>query len=215
MKRNRIKGLLLAMGIVLNTGCAEHSAQERSTDRVKDQEIVASVDGEPIRYGEFALMMMRERSKAVQYFYDKYKAEDSTRYWTTRFGKEIPIEWLKSAALDEARRIKVQQMIARDEGIVQRIDYSDFRNGWIEENERRRKAADKKMILYGPLQYDENTYYDYVFSNMVFQVKEKQRESSGLTVEEGEKRYEKLVDRRLGAVTEVIERDVYDRIKTP
>ncbi|MCD9026108.1 hypothetical protein [Cohnella silvisoli] len=215
MNRKRRIGMMLLIVMTFTSGCTVKAENERSSDRTNVLEIVASVNGEPIRYGEFAMIMERKRSEAVRYFYDKYGAEDIAEYWTTAFGKETPIEWLKSAALDETARIKVQQIIARDEGVVKRIDYSDFRNDWIQENELRHKAEEKKELIYGPLQYDENVYYEYVFSNTVLQVKEKLRKRSNTSVGEGERLYQELLERKLSSATDVIQRDVYDRIQNP
>ncbi|BBH22307.1 hypothetical protein Back11_36520 [Paenibacillus baekrokdamisoli] len=215
MNWRRLIGLLFLILIAFTAGCAAHVEHESSSAKANIQEIVATVNGEPIRYGELEILMLRQRSDVIQYFYDKYNAEDSTQYWTTAFGKERPIDRLKSAALAEAKKIKIQQIIARNEGVVQRIDYSDFRNDWIQENDRRKRAAAQKQMIYGPLQYDENTYYEYLFSNMVLQVKEKQRKHANISVKEGERLYGELLERKLIAASEVIQRDVYDRILNP
>ncbi|MGO4179944.1 hypothetical protein AB4Z17_02085 [Paenibacillus sp. TAF43_2] len=211
----RFIGLLLFLAVLFLASCSENTVAETDLSNINVQEIVATVNGEPIRYGELSIMMQRKRSDAVRYFYDNYQAEDSANYWTTIYGKEKPMDWLKAAALDEAVQIKMQQIIAKNEGIVQRIDYIDFRENWVLENNRRKKAAEQKQLIYGPLQYEENAYYEYVFSNMVLQYKEKQRERSGLTVDEAERLYKGQLEQKLSTAVEVIEHAVYDRIQNP
>ncbi|MGO4347434.1 hypothetical protein AB4Z45_18265 [Paenibacillus sp. MCAF9] len=211
----RFIGLLLFLAVLFLVSCSENTVAETDLSNINVQEIVATVNGEPIRYGELSIMMQRKRSDAVRYFYDNYQAEDSANYWTTIYGKEKPMDWLKAAALDEAVQIKMQQIIAKNEGIVQRIDYIDFRENWVLENNRRKKAAEQKQLIYGPLQYEENAYYEYVFSNMVLQYKEKQRERSGLTVDEAERLYKGQLEQKLSTAVEVIVHAVYDHIQNP
>jgi len=215
MVAKRFISLLLFLAVLVLASCSENTVDETDTANVNIQEIVATVNGEPIRYGELSIMMQRKRSDAVRYFYDNYQAEDSANYWTTIYGKEKPMDWLKAAALNEAVQIKMQQIIAKNAGIVQRIDYIDFREDWMLENNRRKKAAEQKQLIYGPLQYEENAYYEYVFSNMVLQYKEKQRERSGLTVDEAERLYKEQLEQKLSTAVKAIEHAVYDRIQNP
>ncbi|WP_141505496.1 hypothetical protein [Paenibacillus luteus] len=216
MIKKRLGVIFACLLAAILGGCAVHhdGGKESIASNVHADEIVAKVNGEPIRLGELALLMARKRSETIRYFFDTYQAEDSAEYWTTDYEGERPIDWLKAAALEEAVRIKVQQIIAKDEGIVERIDYTAFREDWQKENERRLKAAEKKELLYGPLQYEENTYYDYLFSNMVLQYKEMLRERDGLSVAEGERRYEEQVTKGLGSAAKATEWEVYNRIET-
>jgi len=190
------------------------SDSDKGKSSVGIEEIVATVDNEPIRYGELLLLMNRKRSEAIRYFYDRYQAEDHGDYWTTDYGGEKPIEWLKAAALEDVIQIKVQHMMAKDEGIIEHIDYIDFRNDWLAENKRREQAHKTKELIYGPRQYEEIVYYEYVLSNIVLKMKDKQRQQHGLTVEEGERKYEEMLRQKLNSVSRTINQEVYDRIQT-
>jgi len=183
-------GILVVVSLIV----LRHAAG--SATGVKDDEVVAAVDGEPITYGELRMHMERERSRVVQYFYEKYGATDRKNYWYAEFGGERPIDKLISAAMEQVYAVKIQQMLARELGVVERIDYPFFRLAWQQENERRSRAVARKEVVYGPVRYDESGYYAYLFNNMVIRTKEAMFKS-------GE--YEPLPEAKRGVASEYVD----------
>jgi len=134
---------------------------------------VAKVNGEPISVRLFERGMVRNRASAYQYFRQKYGAEDSADFWTTPYDGEAPLEWIKQKTLDECVRIKVEQVFARDHGVIADAGYGAFLASLERENERRRQALAAGEPIYGPQQYTEDTYFTYFFTNMVLELKKR------------------------------------------
>ena len=78
---------------------------------------------------------------------------------------------LKKKTLDTIAQIKVQQILAKKWGIIRDIRYQEFLKLLVSENKRRAEARSNNKVIYGPVQYSEDVYYNYLFSNMVNQLK--------------------------------------------
>ena len=78
---------------------------------------------------------------------------------------------MKKKALDECIRIKIQQILASENGIIQDISYEIFLKNLQLENKRRKNASESKQVIYGPKEMTELTYFNYVFSNMIIRLK--------------------------------------------
>lgn len=138
---------------------------------------VAKVTGEPIQKKEFLRQLNLERTTTFEYFKQKYNAEINENFWNTDFKGEVPINYARDKALTECINTKMQQIIAKKYGIVDDITYSKFLKDLLEENMRRENSVKNNQIIYGPKKYDENSYYIYVFSNLILKLKEKLAES--------------------------------------
>ncbi|WP_251563206.1 peptidylprolyl isomerase [Paenibacillus pasadenensis] len=134
---------------------------------------VVTINNTPIGTEEFQLFLDQQRSDTVGYFKEKYGAVDSPDFWTTAFGDEVPIEKAKQLALDALTSVKIQQLLAKQEGLVQELDYPAFLQQLAKENKRRETAVQQKKVIYGPVQYDAWSYYNYLFSNLVNDLKSK------------------------------------------
>lgn len=110
---------------------------------------VATVNGEPVETREF--LMVAQRSRYLN----------------------LTLSELKEKALQECVRIKVQQKLGIDNGLMTSAAYTDFLKSFDEENQRRREAMNAGKVVYGPEQYTEDAYYSVSFSDMVYKLKEK------------------------------------------
>jgi parvulin-like peptidyl-prolyl isomerase len=135
--------------------------------------IVATVDKEPIAVAEWKRQIQLKRAETVRYFRTKYGETEEAALWAKSYDGERPLEVLKSDALDAAVRIKLQQMLARKNGLIRDLSYRSFESDLQHENERRAAALKNKQVIYGPTQYTEDAYFEYEFSNMVARLKEK------------------------------------------
>lgn len=156
---------------------------------------VARVDGEPISVRLFERQVAANRARAFAHFRQRYDAEDGPGFWTTSHGGETPLDWVKKRALEESVRIKLEQMLAREMGVVEDIGYAAFLESWDRENERRRKALAAGEPIYGPTEYGEDTYFSYVFSNTVIELKRRLgRKELAATEEELRAHYREVKD---------------------
>ncbi|SFL73075.1 hypothetical protein SAMN03159341_10941 [Paenibacillus sp. 1_12] len=132
---------------------------------------VAYINGAAIDEREFHLFLAQVKALVSGYFQQKYDANDSPSFWTTSFQGEVPFEKAKQLALERMKRVKVQQLLAQQYGLLEDPDYSSFLDKWAKENQRRKEAVNNHRVIYGPQQYDEWGYYTYVYSTMVNQLK--------------------------------------------
>ncbi|MBW5445710.1 hypothetical protein GE107_06475 [Cohnella sp. CFH 77786] len=166
------KKACFALGMILLVGSAVWMAlRPAGTDGNPGERVIAYVNQEPIEVREFALFLDRAKANVFSYFHRKYGAEDSPSFWTSNFAGEVPLELAKRAAMEELAAVKVQQLMAREYGVLEDIGYGAFLENLSRENERRKQAARNGQAIYGPLQYDESGYYRYVYSNAVIELK--------------------------------------------
>lgn len=64
-------------------------------------------------------------------------------------------------------RLKVQQIAAMREGVIQNISYDRTLQKREKENQEREAAVRSGKVIYGPVQYGEEEYFQYTFSNML------------------------------------------------
>lgn len=152
---------LLVLALFLGSGyfICQYSSQSNPT--------VATLDGNPISLKEIRMRSGAKQAEVVNYFNEKYKAEYDKNFWHKSFGGEIPIEVLRKRCLKDAVRDNVQLIYAKDQGMVKDIGYDAFLHVLKSENERRKKAVEKKEPVYGPIAYDEAGYYVIWLSNLV------------------------------------------------
>jgi hypothetical protein len=138
---------------------------------IDDTLVVAKVGSELVTKREFLHRTKTERAEVIRYFRNTYQCEYGQGFWTKSFNGISPSEMLKQRTLDALIRIKVQQMAARENGIKVEMQYDRFLQELDSVNARR--LADKKAnkVIYGPVQYTEDVYFSYTFSNMVNSLK--------------------------------------------
>jgi hypothetical protein len=127
--------------------------------------VVAFVDGTPIAAAELKLQMLNDRPAVFQYFHATYNVDDNPVFWTSYYGKENPLTWLKQRAMQDIVRIRVQEILMKRYGLIRDAGYSYFETAFNAENSRRRHALANNQPVYGVLQYSESQYLDYVITN--------------------------------------------------
>ncbi|NOU62703.1 hypothetical protein GC096_01415 [Paenibacillus sp. LMG 31461] len=164
---------------------------------IKDDQIVATVNGEPIRVSEFMLIMNNNYvAKTYNYFTNKYGVKDYQDFWSTRYGNEKPIDYAKSLTLKEWIRIKSEQILMKQYGVVSDMTYESFLNELEKENNRRKTAVENKQVIYGPVEYSEYQYFSHIFTNDVIELKKiLGKEKFKMTENELKDAYEQLKEK--------------------
>ncbi len=156
---------------------------------------IAKVNGEPIRKNEFLRQLKLERTDTFEYFRQKYNADPSGDFWNKSFSGEVPIDYAREKTLEECAAVKVKQILARENGLIDDISSEAFLKDLAAENKRRKEAVKNNLPVYGPVQYDENSYFIQVLSNLTIKTKEKLLEGEFKpTEEELRDYYEKVKD---------------------
>ena len=160
--------IVLFLSIFMCTGCGTVQNQTKAS---ANPTIVAYMNDSAIDAREYQLFLNDAKAQTAAYFKQHYNADDSPSFWTTSFQGEVPLEKAKELALDRLKEVKVQQLLAKQYGLLDDLSYATFLDKWTKENQRREQALKKNQVIYGPRQYDERGYYTYIFSNLVLQVK--------------------------------------------
>jgi hypothetical protein len=137
--------------------------------------IEAYVNDEPITSRELKLQIALNRSQILSYFRDRFGSEVTSekKFWTTRYGTEIPTKRLRDLAMAKLKRIKVQEILARQKSIVSHISYDTFLANLDKDNKWRDSMIACHGVVYGLTHYTEQTFYDYELSSMVTALQKK------------------------------------------
>lgn len=138
---------------------------------IPDTTVIALVNSEPVSYREFMQQANRERSQVIRYFRITYGRKYTSDFWTQISEGKSPADILKKRSMDTLVKIKVQQILAKKWGIMSDISYNGFLIKLETENKIRLEAKNRNQVIYGPVQYTEDVYYSYLFTNMVNQLK--------------------------------------------
>jgi len=138
-----------------------------------DTAVAAFVDSEPIAAGEMRMQMRKLRAEVFDYYSRTYGAKDSPDFGGRRFGATTPATMLRDRALDSCVRIKTQQMIARSEEAIDKIDFISFLHEFQCVNKYRYRKVMEGGIVYGPVTFHIDSYFDYVYSNMITDLRKK------------------------------------------
>jgi hypothetical protein len=152
---------------------------------------VAFVNNYPISAAELAIGMARRRAEVLQYFSQRKARTDSRNFWTTDAGGEVPADVLKKKALDDCVSNKIEQIFALQMKVVDDIRFSTLQKQRSQENPIRRKMAADGGVVYGPVEYDEDSYFRYIHSNMVIELKKRLSEQTAIPDSMLRARYQK------------------------
>lgn len=136
-------------------------------------DIVATVNGEPVSVIELTARMPEYRAAVVQHFLNNHQADYTKDFWNTAYDGITPGEMLKEKAMDDLVRIKLQQILARENKLLEDISYAAFLEQWRQENTRRQTAVSNGQVVYGPVQFSEQMYYRYYLSKLTLELKHK------------------------------------------
>lgn len=153
------KSFLFALAILM------FSCNKVNTD------IVAKVNNYPISMSELRYWMLLQRAEVYNYYYREYGINDSDDFWEEKIEGKSPLEMLKELALEKAVRIKIQQILALEKGIVDQIDFNQIISKMEGENLRRKEKVEKGEVIYGQLEFTERTYFALEFDKMLLKLK--------------------------------------------
>jgi hypothetical protein len=175
--------------------------------------LIATVNGEPVFLPEFTLHTNALKTLVVGDFRKRGGGEFETGNWKLETGNWMrscdvttPAEALKKRTLETLIRIKTVQVCAKKAGLVSDISYQGFLVALKAENARRIKVKESGGIIYGPVQYSEEVYYNYLYSNLEIRLKE----YLGMIREND--RYEQYIKELCQAAKCELNREVYDSV---
>lgn len=149
-----LRSVLILIGVL--------ALQFKGFAQVKVQNI-GTVDGVNVAKEEVRREMRRYRFEVYNFVASK-KGEIN--------GAES-IEILRKKAIDSLAVIKVQEKLLTERNLWPYKDYQEFLTDLHNSNNNRRKLSANGQVIYGPVEYNEQTFFDYRFSNALIQLKQK------------------------------------------
>lgn len=167
-----LSAALLALAVVIGTTIAVLAAP------ISDTKVAAYVEDYPIYIGEMRLAIEQIKSDTVMYFIDTHGAVQGKDFWEQEFDGENPREKLIGDALMLAARYKKEQIMMLDFGVITetQMSFETFCKELKDENRSRREAEKNGEIIYGPVEYTKQGYYDYLHNNRLLDLRWKVNE---------------------------------------
>lgn len=138
------------------------------------------VNGEPVTVREFEQQMeYGYRAFTLNHFVQTHNIEVDKDFWDKELGGITPREFLMENTAKACALIKIQELKMKEKGILSDISYSSFLKDFERENKRRREIVSQGGVIYGPQQYSENDYFEYVFSNLQVDLKDQMAKEYG------------------------------------
>lgn len=153
---------------------------------------VAVIDNEEVTVQEFRQQILSVRGEVMAYFREKYGAESGQGFWTNSYGGEIPSEVAKEKAMAQVIKNKEQLILAKNKGFLKNAGYKDILKEMKAENKRRKNAVRAGEVIYGQLEFNEETYFEYVMAGIERELKESMSEQWNVTEQEIKGRYDEM-----------------------
>lgn len=125
------------------------------------EDVILKINGIDVVKEEYILFLNDEKAITADYFYKKYGAEVDKDFWNKEFSNEKPLNHIEKLTQDALVRIKVIQKIAKDENIINTLDFKQL----LKESERDSK--------YGTNALTEFQAYTLFNSNLELEIRNK------------------------------------------
>jgi hypothetical protein len=192
---------VLGAGGFLTFAVVTANAEAPIADRPAPDATVLTVDGVPVPFRELALYLDRDRSAIVAEYQSRGTDIASGGFWQTPVDGVTPARRLVDTARDDVVRLHTQLRIAADAHIEAPQTYDQLVRAWQNENARRANALDKGQPVYGPQQFSESDFIDYLLGNLAQQTQTElaaQGTLGGGDVAARDQQYQRLVGERVG-----------------
>lgn len=132
---------------------------------------VAYINGQSVEIAELRREMLRHRSNVYSGYAKIFDLSQVHNFWYADLEGTKPMDSLRNRALKALVEIKVQQKLLEEKKLWPYNNYRDFQIAWREENEYRVNQVQQKGVIYGPVVYTEQVFFDYKFSNALITLK--------------------------------------------
>ena len=157
---------VLGAGGFLTYALVTATAGAPIADRPAPDATVLTVDRIPVPVRELALYLARERSAIVAEYQARGADIGSAAFWQTPMDGVTPARKLVAKAKDDVVRLHVQLQLAASAHVNAPQTYDQLVRAWQNENARRANALDKGQPVYGPQQFSESDFIDYLLGNL-------------------------------------------------
>lgn len=212
-----IAGLIAALALVClasgafgSFGSLTASSPNRTAGHAQPTDgdaAVALVNGDAVTLKEFKVRMPRLRGGIMTYCQQTYGLDpNESTFWSASCGGKSSLERLKEATLRLLEEDRIREQAAVKAGLHAAIGYDAFLQALETENRDRAKRVAAGQVIFGPREFSESAYYQYVVANTVLALKQRLLEQKGVTD------YERWIDEQLKKATIELDRQLYEKI---
>jgi len=155
------------------------TSQAAITDSLQ---VAAYINKQPVEAGEFHREMLRYRAEIYSQFAKNHQSSGIGNFWNTAFNGVKPIDSLRGRALKALIVLKVQEQQLIQYNLWPYKNYNQLLEALRQTNTDRNNAVKKNEVIYGPVHYTEQSFYDYQFSNAIIKLKKVLRDSGKIKV---------------------------------
>lgn len=182
--RNRYAKKILCMTTVF---CAA-ALLGCGTKTVKDGDVVMEIAGQAVVKAEYQMILGDYESEVKrQYDTDTANRED---FWTSGKSGQRPLDEIMRLAREELTAKKTIAQFAAELGMEAQTDYQAIAAQMEGENDRRKGTDESGAPVYGKNAFQMREYYDYVYTQLEYEVVETRKENYIVTEEELQKIYQ-------------------------
>ncbi|TZF84680.1 hypothetical protein FW774_06775 [Pedobacter sp. BS3] len=145
-------------------------------------QVAAYINKQPVAAKEFRREMLRYRAEIYGQFAKTHQSSEAGNFWNTAFNGVKPIDSLRSRALKALIVLKVQEQLLTRHKLWPYKNYNQLLEALHKTNIDRNNAVQKNEVIYGPVNYTEQDFYDYQFSNAIIRLKKAFRDSGVIKV---------------------------------
>ncbi|MFF3332875.1 peptidyl-prolyl cis-trans isomerase [Streptomyces sp. NPDC002888] len=158
-------GVCLALAALVVTGVTMLSHRTNPAE-------VASLDGHSVTRDEL-LFHMRRLAPTVQNELRNTYHLRGTFDWKAKAGGKTALQRLETRALDEIRRDKTTLVLAKEQGLVDSVDHTDFLADLSKENQSRADAIAEGRTVYGVAHFSPEEYYTHRLTELTTSLKKR------------------------------------------
>ncbi len=158
------------------------------TKTVEDSDTVMEIAGQSVVKAEYQMILGDYESEVKrQYDTDTANRKD---FWTSEQKGRRPVDEIMQLAEEELAQKKTVIWLAADLGIEAQADYLTLAAQMERENDNREGADESGELIYGMNAFQMREYYDYIYTQLEYEVIESLKENDEVSQEELERMYQ-------------------------
>ncbi len=132
---------------------------------------IGTIAGMVVTKEEVLREMERYRADVYRDIATEDPGKQSGSFWDKEIRGIKAIDILRTRAIDSLSVIKVQEKLLRERNLWPYKDYESLLKDLEVNNRNRKKSVAGHEVIYGPIEFSEQTFFDYCFSNALIRLK--------------------------------------------
>lgn len=157
------------------------------TKTIQDSDVVMEIAGQSVVKAEYQMILAAHASEIER----KYDTDTVNRkdFWTMEQQEGTPLAQVMQLAETDLKYKKTISQLAAEYGIKTKTDYLSIAADMEQENDRRNNGQDSEEVVYGLTSFGIENYYDYIYTQVEYEVMEKLKQEQSVSDQELEEIY--------------------------